>query len=299
MKREFSPTTTLFCLIGDPVSHSKSPAMMNAAFETLGMDSVYLAFCVPEKEVGTVLNALSVMNVEGINVTAPHKDRVIAYLDEISPDALISGAVNTIVKSRWKFIGHNTDGIGLISAIKDELLVAVSDARILIIGAGGAARGVVFSILKEKPASLTIANRSFDKADLLSSDLKKELKGNIEIDAVPLDPEAINPDIDQFDIIINATSISKATPKDISNDISQGDDFFGLDLFQMKKRALFYDMNYGMGRDDIEGAFKKNGILYSNGLTMLLHQGAHALYLWTGETPPIDIMRAALGLKKP
>ncbi|MEJ2068273.1 MAG: shikimate dehydrogenase, partial [Deltaproteobacteria bacterium] len=138
-KQEISPATTLYCLIGDPVSHSRSPAMMNAAFEELGMDAVYLAFHVPEREVGAVLNALRIINVGGINVTAPHKGRVIGYIDELFPEAQLTASVNTILPSRDKLIGHNTDGSGLISAIKDELKVAVAGSRILIIGAGGAA----------------------------------------------------------------------------------------------------------------------------------------------------------------
>ncbi|MBN1572711.1 MAG: shikimate dehydrogenase [Deltaproteobacteria bacterium] len=294
MKREISPATKLFCLIGDPVSHSKSPAMMNAAFETLGIDAVYLAFHVQGRDVGTVLNALRIMDVGGVNVTAPHKGRVIGYLDELFPEAQLTGSVNTIFPSMDKLIGDNTDGYGMVSAINYELNVAVSGARILIIGAGGAARGVLFSILQESPASLTIANRSIDKAEELRSNLMDVLKRNIEIEVVPLNPGVINPEIDRFDIIINATSVKKSTPEATSPE----NDPLGLDLLKMKKGALFFDMNYGVEKGDVEAALKERGVLYSDGLAMLLHQGARALALWTGEEAPLDIMRAALGMKQ-
>ncbi len=306
MKREFSPATTLYCLIGNPVSHSKSPAMMNAAFQAMGIDAVYLAFLVPDKEVGSVLNALKTINVGGINVTAPHKERVIEFLDELSPTAELSNAVNTIVPAGDKFLGHNTDGVGLVSAIKAELSIAVSRARILIIGAGGAARGVIFSIAKEKPHTLTIANRTIDKAKFLKDKLKAEFQsandvnGIKTIKAISLDQNLINSEIDQFDIIINTTAlpISPAISpvKADETTTSPKIDFLGLNLTNMKAGALFYDLNYGKGNGDIARVFKENGIIYSDGLTMLLHQGTHAFSLWTGQTPPLEAMKDALGL---
>ena len=303
MKREFFPATTLYCLIGNPVSHSKSPAMMNAAFATLGIDAVYLAFSVPDKEVGSVLNALKTMNVGGINVTAPHKERVIEFLDKLSPTAELSNAVNTIMPTGGNFLGHNTDGVGLVSAIKDELSIAVSGARILIIGAGGAARGVIFSIAQEKPHTLTIANRTIDKAKSLRNKLKEEFQGEIDINAINtivLDFDLINREIDQYDIVINATaipiSIAKSPVKAAQTATAPKVDFLGLNLTKMKAGALFFDMNYGKGDGDIAGIFKENGLIYSDGLAMLLHQGAHAFYLWTRQTPPLKVMKDALGL---
>ncbi len=294
MKREFSPATRLFCLIGDPVSHSKSPAMMNAAFETLGLDAVYLAFRVSERDVGTVLNALRIIDVGGVNVTAPHKGRVIGYLDELFPEAQLTGSVNTIFPSRDKLIGDNTDGYGLISAIKDELRVKISGARILMIGAGGAARGVVFSLVKENPESITIANRTIERAEGLKSDLMDSLKNNVKIEAVPLNPEEINPEIDRFDIVINATSVPKSTLEATSFN----SDIIGIDLLKMKKGTLFFDMNYGNIKGDIETGLKERGVLYADGHAMLLHQGGRALSLWTGEEAPLNTMRAALGMKQ-
>jgi shikimate dehydrogenase len=292
-KRELSPATRLYCLIGDPVSHSKSPAMMNAAFETLGIDAVYLAFRVEVRDVGAVLEALRIIDVGGINVTAPHKGRVIGYLDELFPEAQVTGSVNTIFPSRDKLIGDNTDGGGLISAIKDELRVKVSGARILVIGAGGAARGVLSSILQQSPASVTIVNRTIEKAEALISGLAASLKGDIEIETIPLNPDALDPGMDRFDIVINATSV----PKSAAGAPSPADDPLGLDLLKMKGGALFFDMNYGKETGDIETALKERGILYSDGRAMLLHQGARAFTLWTGEAAPLEPMREALGMK--
>ncbi len=166
-----SSHTRLFCLLGDPVSRSKSPAMMNAAFAAAGIDGVYLALRVGGPALGTVLGALKEVGCGGVNVTAPHKQAVIPFLDRLSGTAEKSGSVNTIVFDGDSLIGHSTDGDGLVAALEQRLGEPIRDKTILVFGAGGAARGVLPALLAGGAGDIVIANRSAAKAEQLAREL--------------------------------------------------------------------------------------------------------------------------------
>lgn len=296
---EFSAKTRLFCLLGDPVSHSVSPKMMNAAFSIAGIDAVYLAFRVPTKELGGVVCTLKTIGIGGANVTAPLKEAIAKFLDGLSPTAERAGSVNTIVAEGDRFIGHNTDGAGLVGALTKELGVSLSDTRVLLFGAGGAARGVIPALLDEGIGYLRIVNRDVERAENLISGYKK-IKGRdgfSGIEAAPLDPKEINKALKEgegggYDIVINSTGVAAGWKANRS-------DFLGIDFCLLREGSVFFDMNYGGANHDgveLKEFFKSRGILYSDGIPMLLYQGAQGFSLWTNEHPPISAMKSALDL---
>lgn len=301
MLGEFSAKTRLFCLLGDPVSHSVSPKMMNAAFSKAGIDAVYLAFRVPQKELGGVVRTLKTIGIGGANVTAPLKEAMAKFMDGLSPTAERAGSVNTIVAEGDKFIGHNTDGAGLVGAITKELGVSLSGASVLLFGAGGAARGVVPALLDKGIGYLKIVNRSVERAENLISEYKKIMgKGVFSgIEAAPLDTKEINTILkegegDGFDIVINSTGVAAGWQEN-------GLDFLGIDFSLLREGSVFFDMNYGgvnIGRNRLKEFLRSRGILYSDGIPMLLYQGAEGFSLWTNERPPISAMKSALDLLK-
>ncbi len=294
MLGEFSAKTRLFCLLGDPVSHSVSPRMMNAAFSEAGIDAVYLAFRVPQKELGGVISSLKTIGIGGANVTAPLKEAVADFLDGLSPTAERAGSVNTIVSDGDRFIGHNTDGAGLVGALTKELGVSLSGARILLFGAGGAARGVVPALLDSGIGYLKIVNRNVERAKNLISEYKREGAG---IEAAALDPKEINGTLKQeggggFNILINSTGVAAGWKEDKC-------DFLGIDISLLGKGSVFFDMNYGganPGGSELKEFLKSKGIIYSDGIPMLLYQGAEGFLLWTNVRPPISAMKSALDL---
>jgi shikimate dehydrogenase len=275
-----SARTRLFCLLGDPVSHSKSPPMMNAAFAAAGIDAVYLALRVEGRALGTVLAALRDVGAGGANVTAPHKQTVIPFLDDTARSAERTGSVNTIVFDGGRLIGHSTDGEGLVGAVEEGLGTAVRGKTVCILGAGGAARGVLASLIERKADRIVIANRSAEKAEALARDF--DVSGVVT--SVPLSGPGIAEAVAKADILVNATALP----------VTSGT-FLGIDLSRLKRGALLFDMNYGK-KPPAAPFTPPPGIRYSDGLPMLLHQGAASFALWTGQKPPIAVMRKALAL---
>ena len=280
---KISANTRLFCLLGDPVSHSRSPTMMNSAFESMGMDAVYLAFRVPINYLGDVISGLKgigVGGISGINITAPLKESVIDFMDVLSPEAEEAGAVNTIVLEENSLIGHNTDGVGLLNALTDETGKTLKGSKILILGAGGAVRGILPALIKGGAGKIGIANRTREKAERLIERLGHH--GSLEV--FNMEPDGLNEMLADFDVVINGTSIATV-----------GVDFLGLDLTLMEKGSIFFDTNYNKGEGNTREYLEENGIRFSDGLTMLLYQGASAFELWTKMDAPISSMKSALG----
>ena len=165
--------TSVFGIIGDPVEHSLSPGMHNAAFDSVGLDHIYVPFHVKTAELEYAINGARAMEIRGLNVTIPHKTEVIKYLDYLDIAAGLIGAVNTIEFGENGAVGHNTDGIGAIRAIED--VTPVKKKKIMILGAGGAARAISFQLLLSGAESLVISNRTIVKAEELKDDLVEKL----------------------------------------------------------------------------------------------------------------------------
>lgn len=276
-----SGQTRLYCLLGDPVSHSKSPAMMNAAFAAASIDGVYLALRVSTGALGSVMEALREIDCGGVNVTAPHKQAVIPFIDELAPTAEKTRSVNTVVFDKGRLVGHSTDGDGLVAALEQDLGAQIQGGTILILGAGGAARGVLPALAARGAGSIVIANRSAAKAEALVA----EFGAGGRLQAIPLSAPIVSDVIERADIVLNATALP----------IASGE-FLDIDLTALKRGALVLDMNYSTTPDELRPIFAERSVVYANGLTMLLFQGAGSFALWTKQDPPLSVMRTALGL---
>lgn len=268
-------TTKVAALFGYPVEHTLSPVMQNAAFQHLGMDCCYLPFPVPPEQLKQAVESVRALSLLGVNLTVPHKEAVIPFLDELDKEAAAIGAVNTIVNRDGKLIGHNTDGRGFMRSLK-ELGVQADGKKVLIIGAGGSSRAIGFYLSKETKM-LTLYNRSREKAEALASDLRST-GGAVTVSAELSD-------LGGFDILINATPLGLKEC-----------DQMPLDPDTLAPTIVVCDLIYH--KTPLLSRAEAKGCKTVGGSGMLLWQGALAFELWTGVLPPIEIMRSAL-LNKP
>jgi len=266
-----SGKTTITGIFGYPIEHTLSPAMQNAAFEATGLDYCYVPFLVHPDGLENAVKAIRSMNIKGINITVPHKEKVMQFLDEIREEALFIGAVNTIVNTDDRLIGFNTDGRGFMKSL-NESGISVKDKDILIIGAGGAARAAGYYLCMEA-RSLTLYGRTQSKVERLAGDLTKVR--NIVSTSNDIS------DIEHFHIIINATPLGL-----------KSDDPLPVDVNRLSSGQTVCDLIYKETRLLKEASIKRCNVI--NGLGMLLWQGALAFELWTGKMPPIDVMRSVL-----
>jgi shikimate dehydrogenase len=270
-------STKTYCIIGDPVYHSLSPAMQNAAFAAKGLNYTYIAFRVPKDELQESIESLRSINIAGFNVTIPHKTEIIKYLDELELTAKKVSAVNTVNNLEGKFIGYNTDAYGFIEPLHRRH-VDFGGMRVLLIGAGGAARAVVGALAGEKGVSrLIVANRDTQRANELAK-IASEL--GIYCKVVPLD-KAPEFSLD-CDLIVNATSLGMNNEPSI------------IDYHHIQKGSIVYDIVYRpIVTDLIENAkFAQATVVY--GYEMLIEQGAKAFEIWTGLPAPRDAMKKNL-----
>ncbi len=278
------PQTNLVGLIGDPVDHSRSPVMHNAAFRALKMPWVYLAFPVRGDRVGDAVAGLRALGLAGVNVTIPHKESVLPLLDTISPRARTCGAVNTIVLRRGRLRGENTDVLGLERDWGD-LDVAPRLAKAVVLGAGGSARAAVVALAK-RSRTVLVAARRVEQAEALVGDLRSAVRARLEAVALarlaPAAPEAV-------DRLAGAGLIVNATPVGM-----RGEPFLPFAFAAAPPDCFFYDLIYTSRRTPFLEAAAHVGHRGANGEGMLLHQGAAAFELWTGVEPPLDVMRRAL-----
>ncbi len=271
-------------IFGDPVEHSLSPAMHNAAFESLGLNMAYVPFHVGSTPLRVLKNAaagIRALNIFGVNVTIPHKQKVIKYLDVVDPIAKAIGAVNTIVNRDGTLYGYNTDGAGYLLSLREDLAFAPQDKNIILLGAGGAARGIFFSLLHGKPKSIVIANRTLKKAVRLAAEFK-EHAGGAEVRTTGLKKNLIKPYAADADLIINTTSLGLL-----------GHGKPDLPLEDLPARAIVSDIVYRPLETDLIKDARKIGLRTHTGLGMLVHQGALSFELWTGLSAPVGVMRAA------
>lgn len=264
-----------YCIIGDPVHHSLSPGMQNAAFSALGLDCTYIAFRVPAPELEESIASLRAINMAGFNVTIPHKVSVMQYLDELDATAKKAGAVNTVNNVGGVLKGYNTDIAGFIEPLRRRKVDF--DTTVLLLGAGGAARAIVAALAEEKTAKLLIANRDVKKADELARHAKEM---GLKCETIPLEKaQGAAPDAG---IIVNATSIG------LGNEPSP------IDSEHIKKGSIVYDIVYRPIVTDLleQAKFAEAQVVY--GYEMLLEQGARAFEIWTGMRAPRDVMKKNL-----
>ena len=266
----------LYGLLGHPVGHSMSPLMHNDAFKQLGMNGYYHAFDVPEDKLKEAVDALRLFNISGFNVTIPHKVTIMEFLDEIDEEALMIGAVNTVVNIEGRLIGYNTDGRGYLTSLLTKLNKPLKDSNVLVIGAGGAARGIVTVLANDGVSLLTIANRTIEKADEIKNHYLKYREANINV--LPLEEAQLN--LAKYDIVINTTSIG----------MSPRVDEVPISIDHIKQTAVLSDLIYNPIETKLLQLGNKKGIITHNGVGMFVEQGALAFLKWTGKQPDTERM---------
>jgi shikimate dehydrogenase len=267
-----------YCIIGDPIHHSLSPGMQNAAFAALGLNCTYIAFRVPPSELKESIESLRSINIAGFNVTVPHKVEAMKHLDELDVTAKKAAAVNTVNNIEGIFRGYNTDIHGFIEPLRQRK-IDFRGMNVLLLGAGGAARAVVAGLAEESGSisKVVISNRDVERA----KELAKIGSGlGLRCERISLDrAQSVSPD---SDLIINATTIG------MNNEPSL------IDYDHIKKGSIVYDIVYRpVTTSLIENAkYAEANVVY--GYEMLVEQGAKAFEIWTGIHAPRDVMKKSL-----
>ena len=280
---DISGKTKVVALIGDPVEHSRSPLMQNAAFRALGLDWVYIALPVKAANVGAAVAGLRALGFQGANVTMPHKAAVIPYLDEVAPGARRIGAVNTIVRQGDRLIGENTDGRGFIRALRQEGQLEVRGRRVFLFGAGGVAHALALELGAAGAASLAVANRTVERAEELAAHVTRAT--GCETLAVPWEPRAWAPLLSEADVIINGTRAGMLGEPDFAAD---------LPWRELKRAVVVCDAVYEPLATNLLRTAARHGLRTLDGLVLLLYQGVLAFELWTGKPAPVAVMARAL-----
>ena len=279
------PAGTALAVLGHPIKHSISPAMHTAALAEMARseprfaDWTYRRFDVPPEDLPVALGRFHALGFRGLNLTVPHKVIAFDCVRSVDPAARPIGAVNTLLWTPEGWHGYNTDGYGLATAVGEELARPLTGARVLLLGAGGAARGAAVECLQQRCAGLWIANRSANNLQRLL-DLLAPLAGGIPLQG--FDPQRPPADLPEGLLIINATSAGL-----------RPDDPPPFDLALARHPAGVYDMIYNPPRTPLLTAAAARGIPGANGLSMLVHQGARALEIWSETSVPVHAMRLA------
>ena len=274
-----SGKTRLCGIIGDPIEHTMSPVMHNAAFRQVGVDYLYVPFKVKQGELAKAIDGVRALNIRGLNVTIPHKVAVIQFLDKLDHLAEKIGAVNTIVNDDGVLTGYNTDGAGFLQALL-ERGIEPEGKNMVILGAGGASRAISFS-LADRGSHLVILNR------LLELDWAKDLASKIsqtftkEVEALELNRENLARALDRADIVVNATSVGM-TPNIDETPVTS-------DL--LKPDLTVFDIVYNPIKTRLLREAEAAGARTISGLDMLVWQGALAFEKWTGLKAPVEVMR--------
>lgn len=282
MENFITGKTKILGIIGWPVEHSLSPLMQNAALAARGLDYVYVPFAVMPEHLADAVSGLRSLNIDGFNVTIPHKTSIIPLLDEVKPEAALIGAVNAVKREGTRLVGYNTDGTGFLISLKRDLAFDPRGAQVLVLGAGGAARAAVAALCSAGAASVTVANRSRERSHLLVGRIRPHFP-SVTLSSAPLDILQSPGFLSGIDLLVNTTSVGM-----------KGTSFPALDLSQLRKNSCVYDMVYVPAETVLLADAAKMGLRCANGIGMLVAQGEEAFRIWTGVTPPPGIMAAAL-----
>ena len=277
---EISGKTMICGVIGDPIEHTLSPVMHNAAFNELRLDFIYVAFRVKKEELGNAMGGMRSLGIHGLNVTMPHKNAVINYLDKIDQAAKFIGAVNTILNNEGKLIGFNTDGVGALNALRENG-VSLNGKKLLLLGAGGAAKAIAFQTAQEVQ-ELTILNRTAEKAkklaEVLHRKFDKKIRGNT------FSANLMKEELKDSDILINATSVGMHPNIDRSL----------VDPEWLRPDLCVMDIVYDPLETRLLKDAKSVGAKVIGGVEMLIYQGAASFEVWTNHPAPIHVMRHAV-----
>jgi shikimate dehydrogenase len=276
-------------VFGDPVAHSLSPKIQNAALDHSKIDMHYAAFRIAPNELVDALKLTRELDFVGLNLTVPHKIAAVDLVDDVDFAARKIGAINVVAIRDEKLIGFNTDGVAFSRAIREEFVVDLRDLRVMVLGAGGAARAIATQCALEGCERLVIANRTLSKAEQLADQLRPFFAGPrvlgpvARLQAVPWEEAALRFQIGNSDLIVNATPIG----------LNHGD-AAPVPARLLAPHLMIYDTVYASGQTPFVAAAIEAGARAASGLSMLLHQGALSFQIWFEREPPLDVMRAAL-----
>ena len=274
-----SGKTRVCGVIGDPIEHTLSPTIHNAAFNHLKLDFVFLAFRVEAAGLENAMRGMRGLGIHGLNVTMPHKSTVTDYLDEVDSTVKFLGAANTILNKDGKLSGFNTDGFGALKALRENG-IELSGKKVLLLGTGGAAKAIAYSLAKEV-GELAILNRAADKAAELAETLGRPL--NKKIVGGAISPNAIAKNLQDSDVLINATSVGMHPEANQSIVMPRW----------LKSDLTVMDIVYNPVETKLARDAKAAGAKVISGVEMLIYQGAASFEIWTGHSAPIDVMRRA------
>ena len=287
--RDINPPIRLG-VFGDPVAHSLSPDMQNAALRACEINAQYARFHIRPNELRSAMRFLRKLDFIGVNLTAPHKIAGFAQIDEADEFASRAGSVNTIRLRDKKLIGSNTDGEGFLRAIRAEFSVDVRDLRVMIIGAGGGTgRAIAWQCALENCERLVLVNRTLEKANAVRERLRpffmepRVLGTAARLEAVAWEESAIRMQLADTDLIVNATPLgmNSSDPAPIPARL-------------LAPHHMVFDCVYGPSKTALLRAAEQAGARSANGISMLLHQGALSFSIWFDREPPIEAMRKAL-----
>lgn len=280
--------TRICGIFGCPVHHTFSPAMHNAAFTALGLNFIYVPFQVPAERLPAAVAAIRALGLVGVNITIPHKEAVLPYLDELSREADIIGAVNTIVNQNGRLVGHNTDGRGFLQALAEQVSFDPAGKCVLILGAGGAARSVAVELALAGANRLFLVNRSPERAETLANLLLKKIV-SADISVAPWLDEKGEKVL--ADGVVCADLIVQTTPVGMHPAAGECVPFpFNL----LRPDQIVCDLIYNPPETRFLESARLAGAKTINGMGMMIYQGALAFTLWTGYPAPIEVMRQAL-----
>jgi shikimate dehydrogenase len=295
MNKPLSATTRYCAVYGYPVKHSASPAMQNAGIAELGLDWRYLAFPVHPDQLRHAIAGAQAMKFIGLNLTVPHKLLAVDMVDVLDASAKQWGAVNTIRfearsdSGEWKPVGafdeipnelrshgFNTDADAITQSLKEDLQLNLHNARVLLLGAGGAGRVAALKLAAEGVGELFLVNRTVSKAEEVAAEIRERYPGVITRVGYPTG---------RIDLLLNATSLGLRAGDDLPLDTTR---------YSLTHCAAVYDMIYRPAETPLLAAAKSAGCRVANGIGMLLYQGAAALEIWSGRRAPVEAMRQAL-----
>ena len=283
MNRKITGHTRMACLLGSPVAHSISPQMHNASFDALGIDARYLAYDVDDKNLDVVVDGLRKMNVLGFNLTMPNKNRMCELCDELSDASRIGGAVNTVENRNGKFIGYTTDGIGFMQACKDADFDIIGK-KMTLLGAGGAATAILVQAALDGLSEISvfsIHDAFWERAKHIVKQLNEETNCKVHLYDFD-DPKILRREIAESAILTNGTSVGMA-PKT--------DGCLITDTTMFHKDLMVFDVIYNPEETKLLRLAKEAGLRTTNGLYMLLYQGAASFKIWTGQDMPVDLIK--------
>ncbi|MCC7550506.1 MAG: shikimate dehydrogenase [Methanobacterium sp.] len=272
--------TALVGIMGDPVEHSLSPPMHNSAFHHLKLDYVYVPFHVKRGNLAPAIAGARAMGIRGLNLTIPHKQDVINYLDELDQAAELIGAVNTVKFTNDTAVGFNTDGMGAVKAIEE--VTPVKDRKIIIMGAGGAARAISFQLLLAGAGEIIIANRTQKNACKLRDDLKMNFSLPVKCLGIGND---LTMELQDTDVLINTTPVGMH-PHEDQEPVVTAD--------KMHPALVVNDIVYNPLKTGLLHEAEKAGAKTISGTKMLIYQGVEAFRIWTGIKPPVEVFEEVL-----